>query len=39
MHRTPVVTNPYFLERSLLRRPSHYVSEPFSLLMARVPNG
>jgi len=37
IHRTPVVTNPYFLQRSLLRRPSHYVAEPFSLLMAPVP--
>ena len=36
IHRTRVVTNPYFLQRSLLRRPSHYVAEPFSLLMAPV---
>ena len=37
IHRTPVVTNPYFLQRSLLHRPRHYASEPFSLLMAPVP--
>jgi hypothetical protein len=37
IHHTPVVTNPYFLERSLLRRPSHYAPEPFSLVLAPVP--
>ena len=34
IHRTPLVTNPYFLQRTLLHRPAHYVPEPFSLLMA-----
>ena len=29
------MTNPYFLERSLLRRPSHYAAEPFSLVLGR----
>jgi hypothetical protein len=37
IHHTPVVTNPYFLERSLLRRPRRYAVEPFSLVLAPVP--
>ena len=30
----PVVVNPYLLERTLVRRPSHYMSEQLSLVMA-----
>jgi hypothetical protein len=37
IHSTPVVTNPYLLQRTLLQRPSHYAAEPFSLLLAPVP--
>ncbi len=33
---TTVVVNPYLLERTVLRRPGHYVAEQFSLVMARV---
>ena len=34
---TPVVTNFYFLERTLLERPEHYDPQQFSLVLARVP--
>ena len=34
---TRVVTDSHLLERTLLRRPSHYASEHFSLVLARVP--
>ncbi len=34
---TPTVTNPYHLELTLLRRPSQYTAEQFTLAMAPVP--
>ncbi len=34
---TPDVVTPFFLERALVRRPSHYESQHFSLSMAPVP--
>ena len=34
---TRVATNPYFLETTLVRRPSHYFSERFELALAPVP--
>jgi hypothetical protein len=36
---TPVAISPYFLERTLLRRPSHHNGTQFSLTLARVPSG
>jgi len=33
----PTVINPYLLERTLVRRPSHYMAEQLSLVMAPVP--
>jgi hypothetical protein len=33
---TPVVVNPYFLQRTLVSRPRHYVPEEFSLVLAPV---
>jgi hypothetical protein len=35
---TPVVSNPYFLQRTLVSRPRHYAPEQFSLALARVPS-
>jgi hypothetical protein len=37
--RTPVVVNPYFLQRTLIRRPDHYAPEELSLTLAPVPPG
>ena len=36
---TPVAVSRFFLERTLVRRPSHYVPTLFSLTLARVPTG
>lgn len=36
VHQTPVVVNPYFLQRTLVSRPEHYAPEQFSLAVARV---
>ena len=33
----PVVINPFLLERTVLRAPSHYMGEQLSLVMAPVP--
>ncbi len=37
VQKAPTVINPYLLERTLLRRPSHYMGEQLSLVMAPVP--
>jgi hypothetical protein len=36
---TPTAVSPSFLERTLIRRPSHYVTTTFTLPMAQVPAG
>jgi len=38
-HETPSIINPYFLGRTLVSRPEHYVAEEFSLALAPVPPG
>jgi hypothetical protein len=37
LRTAPTVINPYLLERTLVRRPSHYMAEQLSLVMAPVP--
>ena len=37
LRRAPTVINPYLLERTVVRRPSHYMAEQLSLVMAPVP--
>jgi hypothetical protein len=37
LRAAPTVINPYLLERTLVRRPSHYMAEQLSLVMAAVP--
>ena len=37
IRKAPVVINPFLLERTLIRRPSHYMAEQLSLVMAPVP--
>ena len=39
VHPTRTVTNNRFLELTLTRRPSHYKSESFSMVVAEVPPG
>ncbi len=36
---TPVASNGFFLEQTLLERPEHYSLQQFSLVLARVPTG